>query len=113
MLGEQGWPGLILWLTLHVLGLVQMERIRRRWIDSADERLHWYASFANALQQAQIVYLVGAAFVGIAFQPFMFLIVGLQCGLWGQCRDELRKPAARQISRRPMRAVEVLPPSSP
>ncbi len=113
MLGEQGWPGLILWLTLHVLGLVQMERIRRRWIDSADERLLWYASFANALQQAQIVYLVGAAFVGIAFQPFMFLIVGLQCGLWGQCRDELRKPAARQISRRPMRAVEVLPPSSP
>jgi O-antigen ligase len=31
MLGEQGYPGLGLWLTLHLLGLWQMERVRARW----------------------------------------------------------------------------------
>lgn len=114
MLGEQGWPGLTLWLTLHGLGILQMERIRRRWIKSTDARQQWYASFANALQQAEIVYLVGALFVGIAFQPFMFLIVALQCGLWAQCRDELRQAGARQPARRrPVRTVEPLPPQSP
>jgi|GEM_PF-438244 len=30
MLGEQGYPGLAMWLLLHILGVVQMERIRRR-----------------------------------------------------------------------------------
>ena len=31
VLGEQGWPGLFLWLWLHASGLWQMEKIRRRW----------------------------------------------------------------------------------
>ena len=28
------------------------------------------------------IYLVGSLFVGIAFQPFVFMLIGLQCGLW-------------------------------
>ncbi|MEL7218190.1 MAG: DUF5935 domain-containing protein, partial [Pseudomonadota bacterium] len=31
LLGEQGYPGLTIWLLLHGLGVWQMERIRRRW----------------------------------------------------------------------------------
>src|SRR6185369_1802205 len=30
MLGEQGWPGLALWLLLQGLGIVQLELARRR-----------------------------------------------------------------------------------
>jgi hypothetical protein len=41
----------------------------------------WISPLADALQQAQIVYLVGGSFVGIAFQPFCYMLVGLQCGL--------------------------------
>jgi probable O-glycosylation ligase (exosortase A-associated) len=81
MLGEQGYPGLGLWLLLHILGVVQMERIRRRFGKDAPENQAWISPLADALQQAQIVYLVGGSFVGIAFQPFCYMLVGLQCGL--------------------------------
>jgi len=82
MLGEQGFAGLFLWLWLQLSGLWQMERIRRRWKDRSGVVEQWQAPLANALQQAQIIYLVGSLFVGIAFQPFVFMLIGLQCGLW-------------------------------
>ncbi len=82
MLGEQGWPGLLLWLWIQVLGLWQMERIRHRWKNRTAAGQTWQAPLANALQQAQLVYLAGSVFVGIAFQPFVFMLIGLQCGLW-------------------------------
>lgn len=81
MLGEQGWPGLVLWLWLHALGLWQMERIRRTYGKRAAPDGAWQAALANALQQAQMVYLAGSLFIGIAFQPFIFMLIGLQCGL--------------------------------
>ena len=31
MLGEQGWPGLFMWLSLHLVGLFRMEMLRRRY----------------------------------------------------------------------------------
>lgn len=80
MLGEQGWPGLTLWLLIHLLGVWQMEKVYRRHRRSETEP--WLAPLASALQQAQIVYLVGSGFVGIAYQPFCYMIVALQCGLW-------------------------------
>lgn len=80
MLGEQGYPGLLLWLTLMVTGLVQMEILRSRWKKRPEAT--WQAPLANALQQSLIVYMVGCLFVGIAFQPFCYMLIGLQCGLW-------------------------------
>jgi O-antigen ligase len=82
MLGEQGWPGFFLWVWLQLSGLWQMERLRRRWKDRTGEHEQWQAPLANALQQAQVVYLVGSLFVGIAYQPFILMLIGLQCGLW-------------------------------
>ncbi len=81
MLGEQGYPGLALWLLLHILGVVHMEVIRRTYAKDTSSELGWVTPLADALQQAQIVYLFGGAFVGIAFQPFCYMLVGLQCGL--------------------------------
>ncbi|MGN6376854.1 MAG: putative O-glycosylation ligase, exosortase A system-associated [Sphingomonas sp.] len=81
MLGEQGWPGLLLWLTINITGLVRMEVLRRRYRGSTDPDEAWIAPLASALQIAHLVYLLGAAFVGIAFQPFMFELVGAQIGL--------------------------------
>ncbi len=81
MLGEQGYPGLALWLLLHILGVVHMEVIRRTYAKDTSPELGWVTPLADALQQAQIVYLFGGAFVGIAFQPFCYMLVGLQCGL--------------------------------
>lgn len=82
MLGEQGWPGLALWLWLQAIGLWQMEKIRRRFKKRTGPGEQWQAPLADALQQAQLVYLAGGLFVGIAYQPFIFMLIGLQCGLW-------------------------------
>jgi probable O-glycosylation ligase (exosortase A-associated) len=81
MLGEQGYPGLALWLLLHIMGVAHMEVLRRRYARNPPQGFEWVTPLADALQQAQIVYLVGGAFVGIAFQPFCYMLVGLQCGL--------------------------------
>ncbi|HEX9807842.1 MAG TPA: putative O-glycosylation ligase, exosortase A system-associated, partial [Alteraurantiacibacter sp.] len=74
-------PGLALWLWIHALGLWQMERIRRRMkARETPEEKRWY-ELATALQHGQAVYLVGALFVGIAYQPFVFYLVALQIAL--------------------------------
>lgn len=86
MLGEQGWPGLALWLWLHAIGLWQMERIRRRWRERTGEGEQWQAPLASALQVGQAIYLVGSLFQGIAYQPFVLMLIGLQIGLWSYCR---------------------------
>nr|WP_246543605.1 DUF5935 domain-containing protein [Novosphingobium profundi] len=120
MLGEQGYPGLAMWLLLQVSGLWQMEVVRRRYrkksapsgtgrelrlgrsiaresisgesiagdsraqTDAGSSAVNeaWIAPLANALQLAQVSYLVGSLFVGIAFQPFILMLIGLQCALW-------------------------------
>ncbi len=97
VLGEQGWPGLMIWLTLHGLGLWQMERIQRRWRARADEAERWIAPFAAALQMGAVVYLVGALFQGIAYQPVMLMLAGLQIGLHSYCK---RIDSARDLLNR-------------
>lgn len=94
MLGAQGYPGLLIWLLINVGGLVRMEVLRRRH-RVADP---WAAELATALQGAHPVYLFGAAFVGIAFQPFVFMLVGTQIGLdtyLGRLRAEGRRRPIR------------------
>jgi probable O-glycosylation ligase (exosortase A-associated) len=102
MLGEQGWPGLGMWLLLHVMGLWQMERIQRRWKKAEDEATRWIAPLAGALQMGAVIYLVGATFQGIAYQPVMLMLVGLQIGLNTYCRriDSAQATRDRSASRK-------------
>jgi O-antigen ligase len=93
MLGEQGFPGLALWLIIHFGGLVRMEILRARY--RKREGSEWISSLANALQQGHFIYLVGSLFVGIAFQPFVYMLVGLQIGLDTYARRKTRD-AVRQ-----------------
>jgi probable O-glycosylation ligase (exosortase A-associated) len=104
MLGEQGFPGLFLFLIIHLGGLVRMEILRRRYRREEGDKA-WIAPLATALQHFQIIYLVGACFVGIAFQPFVLMIVGVQIGF-----DLLI--ARREKAERPRRAWAA-PPSLP
>ena len=84
MLGEQGWPGLFLWLVINLVGVVRMEVLRRRYRDPTSE-FAWAGALAAALQNGHLVYLLGAAFVGIAFQPFIYMLIGAQIGLDTYC----------------------------
>ncbi len=81
MLGEQGFPGLIMWLLIHGIGIFRMEAIYRRYRKRAPEDGQWIGALASALQQGHIIYMFGSIFVGIAFQPFVYMLVGMQIGL--------------------------------
>jgi len=87
MLGEQGWPGLTIWLWLHALGLWHMEKIRRRWRKKTGDNEQWQAPLATALQYAQVIYLIGSLFQGIAYQPYILMLLGLQCAFWSYCKQ--------------------------
>lgn len=100
LLGEQGYPGLAIWLALQGLGLWQMERVRAKWkrrgkAGENGEDEAWIAPMAAALQMASIIYLVGAMFQGIGYQPVMLMIIGLQIGLNTYCS---RIESARAIA---------------
>jgi probable O-glycosylation ligase (exosortase A-associated) len=103
MLGEQGFPGLILFLLIHIVGVVRMEVIRRRYRGAEGDKA-WIAPLATALQHFQIIYLVGASFVAIAYTPFTLMILGVQIGL-----DSL--VARRERAERPRAAF--VPPAGP
>ena len=104
MLGEQGWPGLILFLLIHGTGLVRMEMIRRRYRRAEGED-EWIAPLATALQHFQLIYLVGALFVAVAFQPFIWMALGVQIGfdawLKRRERERARKPFAPKAEPQP------------
>jgi len=104
MLGEQGWPGLILFLLIHGIGLTRMELLRRRYRRRDD--LPWVAPLATALQHFQIVYLIGALFVAVAFQPFIWMAIGVQIGF-----DSWLARHERARRRTPMRPAEPSPGS--
>jgi probable O-glycosylation ligase (exosortase A-associated) len=80
MLGEQGFPGLIIYLLIQGIGLVRMEVLRRRYRKQDGDKA-WIAPLATALQHFQIIYLIGSLFVGIAYQPFAWLMLAVQIGL--------------------------------
>ena len=103
MLGEQGFPGLILFLLIHGIGLVRMEVIRRRYRRVAEGEDAWIAPLATALQNFQLIYLVGALFVGIAYQPFVYLMIATQIGFdtWLTRRERARNATKWVTAPRP------------
>jgi O-antigen ligase len=108
MLGEQGFFGLFLFLLIHGIGLVRMEMIRRRYRRAEGDDA-WISPLATALQNFQLIYLVGALFVGIAYQPFVYLMIGTQIGfdkwLTGRERSRRRPDFAPAVSPPPERSV--------
>ena len=76
-----------------------MERIRWRFRRTEEGTNSWQWGLATALQQAQLTYLVAAAFVGIAYQPYIFMLIGLQCGLWSYVKRTSGEPPKARFRR--------------
>ncbi|MFD1106923.1 putative O-glycosylation ligase, exosortase A system-associated [Sphingobium olei] len=95
MLGEQGYFGFFIWALIHGICFIRTEMIRRAWRRSDKPDEAWIAPYALALQQGHIVYMIGSLFVGIAYQPFIFMMLALQIGL-DTYLTRRRKAAARE-----------------
>ena len=104
MIGEQGFPGLVIWLLINLIGIVRMEVLRQRYRKAPPDQA-WVAPLAGALQSAHIVYLLGAAFIAIAFQPFVYMLIGAQIGL-----DTYLARKRNQAAWRPMRKARAAMP---
>lgn len=106
MLGEQGFPGLFMWLIIQFGGVWRMEAIQRLYRKRNRDDEQWVAPLANALQNAQIIYLVGCLFVGIAFQAFFFMLTALQIGLDTYLARRRKEAAWRPIKGQRMKQNE-------
>ena len=81
-----------------------MEVLQRLYRKRNREDEGWVAPLANALQNAQIIYLVGSLFVGIAFQAFFFMLTALQIGL-----DTYLARRRKEAAWRPVKSVRAKP----
>jgi putative inorganic carbon (HCO3(-)) transporter len=85
VLGEHGIPGAVLFAALLGSMLLSLLGVIRRTRDDAE--LAWLRDMAQAILTAVTVYLVGGAFIGIAFQPLLYYFVA-----WSICmREYLRR----------------------
>jgi putative inorganic carbon (hco3(-)) transporter len=107
MLGEQGFPGLIIWLIIQLGGVWRMEVISRTYRKRNRSDETWVAPLATALQNSQIIYLVGSLFVGIAFQAYFFMLTALQISLDTYLARRRQEAAWRPIKNQRMRQAEL------
>jgi putative inorganic carbon (HCO3(-)) transporter len=97
MLGEQGFFGFTLWALLHLIGIVRMEMLRRRFLRATDASETWIAPLATALQHGHIIYLVGSLFIAIAFQSFVYMMIAAEIGLDSVIRRTRPKSVAQPM----------------
>ena len=105
---EMGIPGALLWITLHVGGIVGMIRLRRRlparWARGAWEEQFIYYT-AVYLPIALIGFSVTASFVSFAYNDPIYLLAAYMSGLYVVARARTGAPASlpsqpRQVRRR-------------
>lgn len=78
VLGELGYLGLAIWLSIVVAIQWQLHRLRQRFRNPSPEDA-WIPALSRAVAQAAGIYLVGGVFVGLAFQTslYTFIAVGI------------------------------------
>ncbi len=73
VLGEQGYFGLLIYLSILGLTWRTLSIIKKQ--QKANPGTDWASSLSKALLDAMLVFLVCGAFIGIAYQPYFFYIV--------------------------------------
>jgi probable O-glycosylation ligase (exosortase A-associated) len=88
VLGEQGYVGLAMFLSVIGLSLVNLQRTAQR--TKTIEALQWAHDLAYALQVSLAILLVCGSFIGIAFQPMLYYLFGISTCLWENIRRNER-----------------------
>jgi len=79
VLGEHGYPGILIYLSMLVMALLQLRGIAKRFKTSDSDA--WLSHLATALGQCMIIYMAGSLFVGIAFQSMLYYLLALAASL--------------------------------
>jgi putative inorganic carbon (HCO3(-)) transporter len=105
VLGEHGYPGIIIFLTLAGTMFLKLRRLAKR--ARAYPELQWVVGLADALQSGLAVFLSAGAFVGIAFQPmfwyFISMGVSLNAYMWRvECQQPEHSAGWRAVATDPL-----------
>ena len=79
VLGEQGIPGLIIYILIIALVLVKLHHVYKKF--GNDSELKWASNLAKSLTDAIIVFLAAGMFIGIAYQPYIFYVIAISIAL--------------------------------
>lgn len=79
LLGEHGWPGLIIFLSICIAIIFQQRVIIRS--TKGDFDMAWSRDLAKALQTSLATLMVCGAFIGIAFLPMFYFIFAISTAL--------------------------------
>jgi probable O-glycosylation ligase (exosortase A-associated) len=93
VLGEQGMVGFAIYFTIIVLALLTLRKLKKAWRN--DPGMAWVVALADALMTSILVFLAGGAFVGIAYQPYIFYMVSLTVAI-DQYAARVRRDKLRQ-----------------
>ncbi len=91
VLGEQGFPGIAIFLTLVIGSWASLKRTARRCRGNPD--LAWCEDLCKSLSVGLMVFVPCMMFVGDAFQPFFWYNFALASCLSEYARRALEKPA--------------------
>jgi probable O-glycosylation ligase (exosortase A-associated) len=92
VLGEQGWPGLAMFLAIAGSTMLNLIRLSRRTRKIPE--LAWCADMSDALQASLAVFLTAGAFVGIACQPPFWYFIAMSVSLREYVRRVEQPPQA-------------------
>ena len=75
VLGEHGFPGIAIFLTLAVSTFLTLRRLAKKARPFPE--LQWVVGLSDALQSGLAVFLTSGAFVGLGFQPMFWYFVSM------------------------------------
>lgn len=75
VLGEHGYPGLVIFLLLAGSTFLLLRRLAKK--ARAFPELQWVVGLSDALQSGLAVFMASGAFVGIAFPPMFWYFISM------------------------------------
>jgi len=93
MLGEQGFVGLGMFLSIAGLSFLSLWGVIRQC--RGNPQLQWCGDLAKGLASALVILMTCGAFIGIAFQPFLYYLFAITVSLreWVYRTEAEREPA--------------------
>jgi probable O-glycosylation ligase (exosortase A-associated) len=98
ILGEQGFPGLGLFLALLLVSWKACSKVRKRTRDVAEER--WTFDLASMLQVSLVAFMAAGTFLPMSYFDLAYQLMALCAVLQLQVRQHASQPAETQYRRR-------------
>lgn len=90
VLGSLGYVGFAIYAAIIISTLLALRRVYRDSQAIASQQV-WLKDLSLSLAQAILIFLVGGAFIGIAFQSYPLYLVAISIGLLGWFNLERKK----------------------